>query len=144
MSGPERPIPLERRAEARRWLVIVDEDIDVAIAASRIQRPGASAYHVQQAAEKLVKALLVLAGEAFRRTHDMDDLLAPLLRAYPAFAGYAEAVRPLSIWSVAYRYPGLEDEPEPLPSTEELDHIIAVLRQFAAAARTLVNGPEPP
>ncbi len=135
MSGPERPIPLERRAEARRWLVIVDEDIDVAIAASRIQRPGASAYHVQQAAEKLVKALLVLAGEAFRRTHDMDDLLAPLLRAYPAFAGYAEVVRPLSIWGVAYRYPGLAWK-------MSLSHCLQP-RNWTTSSRCLGNSPPP-
>jgi len=65
MSGHDRPIRPENRLEARRWLAIVEEDIDVAIAAARLPRPGASAYHAQQAAEKLVKALLVLAGEPF-------------------------------------------------------------------------------
>lgn len=99
MSGPERPIQPENRAEARRWLAIVAEDIDVAIAAVRLPRPGASAYHVQQAAEKLVKALLVLAGEPFRRTHDLDDLAARLLTVFPQFAGYADSVRSLSIWA---------------------------------------------
>ena len=83
MSEPERPIQPENRVEARRWLAIVAEDIDVAIAAVRLPRLGASAYHVQQAAEKLVKALLVLSGEPFRRTHDMDDLAARLLRVFP-------------------------------------------------------------
>ena len=33
MSEPERPIQPENRAEAKRLLMIVDEDIDVAIAA---------------------------------------------------------------------------------------------------------------
>ena len=56
MSGPDRPIRPENRVEARRWLVIVEEDIDVAAAAARISRLGASAYHVQQAAEKLIGA----------------------------------------------------------------------------------------
>jgi len=52
MSGPDRPIQPEHRIEARRWLLIVEEDIDVATAAARLSRLGASAYHVQQAAEK--------------------------------------------------------------------------------------------
>jgi hypothetical protein len=47
MNGPDRPIQPENQIEARRWLAIVDEDIDVAIAAARLSRLGASAYHVQ-------------------------------------------------------------------------------------------------
>ena len=93
----------------------------------RLSRLGASAYHVQQAAEKLIKALLVLAGEPFRRTHDLDDLAARLLPVYPQFARQAEAVRHLSIWGIAYRYPGLEDAPEPLPEIEELERMITML-----------------
>ena len=76
MSGPERSIQPENRREAGRWLAIVEEDIDVAIAAARLPRLGARAYHVHQAAEKRAKALLVLAAEPFRRTHDLDDLAA--------------------------------------------------------------------
>ena len=95
MSGPDSSNLPENRTEARRWLAIVEEDIDVAIAAAGLSRLGASAYHVQQAAEKLIKALLVLAGEPFRRTHDLDDLVARILPVYPQFAQQAEAVRHL-------------------------------------------------
>ena len=139
MSGPDRPIPRENRVEARRWLLIVEEDIDVAAAAASLTRLGASAYHVQQAAEKLIKALLVLAGEPFRRTHDLDDLAARLLPVYPQFAAQAETVRHLSVWGIAYRYPGLEDAPEPLPEPEELAQMIGMLTEFAAAARCLID-----
>lgn len=127
MSGPDRPILPDNRLEAGRWLAIVEEDIDVAIAAARLPRPGASAYHVRQAAEKLIKALLVLAAEPFRRTHDLDDLASRLLAVYPQFARQAEAVRRLSIWGVAYRYPGMEDTPEPLPEVGELERVIGML-----------------
>jgi len=139
MSGPDRPIQPENRIEARRWLAIVEEDIDVAIAAASLPRLGASAYHVQQAAEKLVKALLVLAGEPFRRTHDLDDLSARLLPVYPQFARQAEIVRHLSIWGIAYRYPGLEDAPEPLPDIEELERMIDMLKEFAAMAGSIMD-----
>jgi hypothetical protein len=43
MSGPNRPIQPENRMEATRWLAIVEEDIDVAIAAAGLLRLGASA-----------------------------------------------------------------------------------------------------
>ena len=140
MSEPDRSIRPENRAEARRWFAIVEEDIDVAIAAARLSRLGASAYHAQQAAEKLIKALLVLAAEPFRRTHDLDDLAARLLTVYPQFALQAEAMRHLSIWGIAYRYPGLEDAPEPLPELEELERTIGMLNEFAAMVRSLIDG----
>jgi HEPN domain-containing protein len=41
----------DRQIEARRWLAIVEEDIEVAAAAAGLSRLGASAYHAQQAAE---------------------------------------------------------------------------------------------
>ena len=97
MSGPDRSIQPENRHEARRWLAIVEEDLDVAIAAAGLSRLDSCAYHVQQAAEKLIKALLVLAAEPFRRTHDLDDLAARLLPLYPQFASQADSVRHLSI-----------------------------------------------
>jgi HEPN domain-containing protein len=143
MSGPDRPIQPENRVEARRWLAIVEENPDVAIAAARLARPGASAYHVQQAAEKLLKALLVLAGEPFRRTYDLADLAARPLPVYPQFAHQAETVRHLSIWGIAYRYPGLEDEPEPLPEIAELERIVTMLTEFAATARSLTDREQP-
>jgi HEPN domain-containing protein len=139
MSGPDRPIQPENRLEARRWLAIVDEDIDVAIAAVGLGRRGASAYHVQQAAEKSIKALLVLAGEPFRRTHDLDDLASRMLPLYPQFARQANALRHLSIWGIAYRYPGLEDVLEPLPDIEELERMIDMLRVFAAMVGILID-----
>ena len=139
MSGPESPILPENRLEARRWMAIVDEDIDVAIAAMRLPRLGASAYHVQQAAEKLIKCLLVLSATPFRRTHDLDDLIARLLPVHPQFGDKAEALRHISIWGVAYRYPGLEDAPEPLPGIEELNRVIDLLKDFVVLAERLID-----
>jgi hypothetical protein len=83
--------------------------------------------------------LLVLAGEPFRRPHDLDDLAARILPIYPQFAGQAEDVRHLSIWGIAYRYPGLEDAPEPLPEVEELERMINMLTEFAALIGCLVD-----
>ena len=121
-------------------MTIVEEDIDVAIAAARISRLGSCAYHLQQAAEKLIKALLVLAGEPFRRSHDLDDLVSRLLPVFPQFAEQAEAVRHLSVWGVAYRYPGLEEVAEPLPTEDELRVMTALLQEFCVEVSYLVAG----
>lgn len=120
-------------------MLIVEEDLDVAAAAARLSRLGASAYHVQQAAEKLIKALLVLAGVPFRRTHDLDDLVSRLLPIYPRFTEPAEAVRHVSVWGIAYRYPGLEDMPEPLPEIAELERMIALVKAFADDAGVIID-----
>jgi HEPN domain-containing protein len=140
MNGPDRPILPESRREAWRWLATVAEDIDVAKAAARLPRLGASAFHLQQAAEKLLKALLILAGEPFRRTHDLDYLVDRLVPLYPQFApDPLDTVRHLGIWSVAYRYPGLEDFQEPPPSSEEIDQYIGLLTAFAAEVGNLIG-----
>ena len=94
---------------------------------------------MQQAAEKLAKCSLVLTGTAYRRTHDLDQLAALVRPLYPQFAPWLEAVRPLTIWGVAYRYPGVEDEAEPPPATEELERYAALLTAFAAAVRELIG-----
>jgi len=140
MSGADRRIRPENQIEARRWLAIVEEDLDVAAAAARLSRLGASAYHVQQAAEKLIKALLVLSGEPFRRTHDLDDIVSRLLPIYPQFVEPAEAVRHLSVWGIAYRYPGLEEVPEPLPERAELERMILLVTAFSADVADFVDG----
>jgi hypothetical protein len=86
-----------------------------------------------------LRPLLVLAAEPFRHTHDLDDLAARLRPVYPQFAAQNEAVRHLSVWGIAYRYPGLEDAPEPLPEIEELEQMINMLKEFAAMAGSLIE-----
>jgi HEPN domain-containing protein len=138
LDGPAQP---ENRREAKRWLVIVEEDIDVADAAAHLPLPrrGASAYHLQQAAEKLAKALMVLNGKPFRWSQDLDDLAGQLIPIYPQFSVTLDALRHLTIWSVAYRYPALEDEAEPLPTIEELERYAALLKKFKAEVCELIG-----
>src|SRR3954468_20464843 len=104
-----------RRREAARWLAIAEEDVRVSrgCLTLEIPAPGSAAYHCQQAAEKIVKGLLVVAGAAFARTHDMDELVDLALAHYTDQKSWLEGVRRLTLWGVAYRYPGPEDVPEP-------------------------------
>ncbi len=82
----------------------------------------------------------MLVGEPFRRTHDLDDLVSRLLPLYPAFAKQAADVRHISVWGVAYRYPGLEDVPEPLPAEDELRAMVKLLQEFHVAACRIIVG----
>jgi HEPN domain-containing protein len=77
-----------------------------------------AAYHCQQAAEKLVKAVLVEARVAFSKTHDIGALTGLLPESHPLKARLA-GLSILSPYGVAYRYPA-EDIWE-LPSAREIE-----------------------
>jgi HEPN domain-containing protein len=72
--------------------------------------PEIVAFHAQQAAEKVLKALLVLRQVDFPRTHSIGALLALCQEA--GFAGAQELsdASSLTRYAVATRYPS-EDEP---------------------------------
>jgi HEPN domain-containing protein len=136
MSAPDEPSPVsveaERGAEAKRWLAIAQDDLEVSLAARNLPQPraGIAAYHLQQAAEKVFKAMLVLSGRRLRRTHDLDELAEELAPLYADWRERLDALRPLTVWGIAYRYPGAEDEPEPEPDIAELEQAAALIRQI--------------
>ena len=148
MNGDEES---DRRREAAGWLVIAREDVRVAHACLAINPPalGVEAYDCQQAAEKLAKGLLVAAGVAFRKTHDIDELADLAASNYPECRDLLNTVRPLTVWGVAYRYPAAEDIPEPVPDRSELHRTIGTIEQLArrlhtaTAVRSPGHPPEP-
>jgi len=123
----------ERRREAAGWLAIAREDVRVARACLSLDPPaqGVAAYHCQQAAEKLVKGLLVAASVPFRKTHDMDELADLAISSYPECLDMLDAVRMVTVWGIAYRYPETEDIPEPVPDEVELRRIIDLIERLA-------------
>lgn len=61
----------------------------------------------QQCAEKYLKARLIEAGIAFRKTHDLEELLKLILPIEPGWSVLQSDLQYLSDFSVDYRYPGL-------------------------------------
>jgi HEPN domain-containing protein len=47
-------------------------------------------FHIQQASEKLLKALLASAGIAYPFTHDLGELLSLALVRFPALAEFSD------------------------------------------------------
>ena len=70
-------------------------------------------FHVQQAAEKLLKAWIALLGESYPLTHNVDTLLARLAeRGVPT-----ESFRDLAVftpYAVEFRYAGIGPGVEPI------------------------------
>lgn len=85
MSDDDREIARDRRLIALRWLSVGVEDLHIARLCldAAEPSPAGSAYHCQQAAEKLIKGLLVLADVPFTKTHDLGRLGTLAAPAYP-------------------------------------------------------------
>jgi HEPN domain-containing protein len=135
----------ERAREAAGWLAIAREDLRVAGACLALDPParGMAAYHCQQAAEKSVKGLLAAAGVAFRKTHDLDELADLVLSPDPAVRQLLDTVRPLTVWGFAYRYPTMEDTPEPVPDDAELGRTMAIVTALLDWLQAAIGGKSP-
>src|SRR3954451_18557993 len=124
-----------RRLEARRWLGIADRDRAAARGCAEMRPPllDIAAYHCQQALEKIAKGYLVLAGVPFRRTHSVDELAGQLAQIDPAIASEFTRLAWVTSWGFVYRYP--EEEPQPPPSRDEIDAVLATVDALGAALR---------
>jgi HEPN domain-containing protein len=92
-----------RAEEVRSFLALAREDLEVAdTLRSTHGRPAA--FHLQQAAEKLLKAVLTAEGIDFPKGHHIGALAASLPEAHPWRADLM-ALDGLSSFATALRYP---------------------------------------
>jgi HEPN domain-containing protein len=136
MSGTD-PDARAQWEEARRWFAIAEEDLRVAGLCLHADVPSleAAAYHCQQAAEKLIKGLLVAAALPFRKVHDLDELADHAVDTYPKLTAYLDFCRPLTRWGTLFRYPTLGDEAELRPSKAEISEAVERLISLGEAIR---------
>ena len=97
--------------EARRWLRSAREDLRIIRMALGEDPPvvGPACFHSQQAAEKALKAALVLEGIEFPYVHDLRRLRDLLPDGWPDDPSNV-ALQRLTEWGAESRYPG--DWPE--------------------------------
>lgn len=123
----------------RAWLRVADDDLRAALAARAcLSAPDpittAAAYHCQQAAEKLVKAVLVSTGLNPPKSHNIAGLidalpgdhdLRPTLTALERFTPFV----------AVFRYPGADlfDEGPAEPDAGEVSAWIAQIEGIRAA-----------
>ena len=116
------------------WVSLAEDDLAMARSALRRRRPLAqmARFQAQQSAEKYLKALLVRAGHAFPKTHDLRALhqlceeTGLVLRIDP------EQLDILSGHAVSARYPGQG------PSEDDARHALGIVRSVRRAARPLL------
>ena len=99
--------------DPQRWLQYAEDELQLATtarAASSRASVRESCWHSQQAAEKAIKALLLLTTGRFERSHRLAQL-ADLLPEPWAGRIPRQGLLRLSVWYIESRYPG--DYPEP-------------------------------
>ena len=125
-------------AEAKRWFAIAERDMKTAMHCLAATPPllESAAFSCQQAGEKLMKGLLVAGAKSLPKTHDLKDLGNRVLSLHPHLQGSVEAVRSISIWGFAYRYPYEETAIAP-PAPVEIEAALVCLEAFCSEIRLI-------
>lgn len=71
-------------------------------------------FHCQQAAEKLLKAVLAIKGIVYRRTHDINELLGVMHQHNITIPAELQDIDLLTPFAVEYRYQEWADTDEAL------------------------------
>jgi HEPN domain-containing protein len=93
---------------ALEWVQKAEGDYAVTqwLAQAAVPVHDAICFHAQQCIEKYLKAWLQEANIAFRRTHDLEELLDMILPIEPAWAVWKPEFLVLTTHAVDFRYPG--------------------------------------
>jgi HEPN domain-containing protein len=129
MSGTD-PQELIQWQEALRWLGKADQDVR----AARLLLDAVAeqaAFHVQQALEKTLKALLVARRRDIRKTHDISVLVSLVRPHWPALVTDPFPLEQVTSWYITSRYPEMiDDEPshaEIVAALEAVERLIATV-----------------
>lgn len=96
---------------ARMLLRAAERDLLALRSMSAAAPEEAFGFHVQQAAEKALKAWLALLGEAYPLTHNLTTLLT-LLSALGAATTRYESLADYTPYAVEFRYTGVDPDAE--------------------------------
>lgn len=136
-----RPDP---QHEAGRWLAQAADDLNTAKRLQEIDIHYACCFFAQQAAEKALKAVLILQGAARVYGHSVTELCAAIAANDPDFAPLSTALAPLDLYYIPTRYPnGLAGGVASSVFTrEDSDRALRLAQSALDSARNKV--PEPP
>jgi HEPN domain-containing protein len=92
-------------------------------------------FDAQQAAEKAIKAVLVLKGKRFPKTHDLAELLDLVSRTGIDVPSSVLEAKRLTPWAVTGRYPGVTED----ASEQDYEEALETAERTVAWAEGLVS-----
>lgn len=117
---------------ALMWLTKAENDLknaEIILAAQAESLPlDTACFHCQQAAEKFIKAFLVLHQKPFPFTHNLADLVAICMQVDLSFAVIQRKAETLTPFAVEIRYP----DDFYMPSREETEEAFSVATEVKA------------
>lgn len=127
-----------RMPQAQTWLAFARRDLaDAEVLATAGGSIESICFHAQEAAEKSLKALLVLRGQRVPRVHNLVALAERLMD--PAeLSDFARLLASLNRWVTLSRYPPEPGEDEPLGATP--DAAIGLARSVVEMAVAEIEG----
>ena len=125
------------------YVYIAKQDLDGARLLNRDENRNA-AYLCEQAAEKLIRAVLTSEGIQAGIRHELPDMVSKIPDANPV-KPLLRAIEHLDAYATAYRYPSPRGRVKPAPSPDELDQDIANIDRALAeiAARFQIDVAKP-
>ncbi len=126
-----KPITLE-------WIEKAEEDWHMMLRGYRARKNPAyniACFLAQQCAEKYLKGRLEEAGIAFRKTHDLDELLNQVRAVEPGWRSLQQELDDLNEYAVTHRYPGNSAD------KAEAKNAVSACRKVRCAARTAFGLP---
>jgi HEPN domain-containing protein len=113
------------------WVQKAEGDYSAAKCLEQAAAPvyDAVCFHSQQCIEKYLKAWLQEANIAFRRTHDLEELLDMILPSVPGWAVWKPDFLILTAHAVDFRYPGRSSTPADAQQAMQVcDHVRQSIR----------------
>jgi len=121
------------RAITAEWVAKAEDDFALAERELRVRKHpayDAVCFHAQQCAEKYLKARLPEANRSFAKIHALVPLLEQVLPLEPTWEMFREDLARLSVFAVAFRYPGMSAD------REIAKDVVKRCRRFRKAARS--------
>lgn len=130
-----------KKTKPADWVFFADSDMKLAQKALEESIYHLVCFHAQQAAEKLLKAMLVARGELPPKTHALRELYLRVVKHVPEVEEHFPAFKRFDRYYIPTRYPDAlpGSLPEGLPDEDDAKQAIADAEALSHLIRPLLE-----